>query len=133
MRLWLAVACSVTAAPRLAAQVDPSVRWETLHTTHFRIHFNPQLEDQARRAAVNAERAYAALAAELTPPRGMIDIVLADNVDLTNGQATPFPTNRIILYAYPPVDAPTSRQMRPATSRWKWSSAAASLTPPRET
>jgi hypothetical protein len=113
VRLWLVVACSVActvaAAPRLAAQVDPSVRWETLHTAHFRIHFNPQLEDQARRAAVNAERAYAALAAELTPPRGMIDIVLADNVDLTNGQATPFPTNRIILYAYPPVDAPTLR------------------------
>jgi Tol biopolymer transport system component len=109
VRLWVLAACSVVAAPRLAAQVDPSVRWETLHTAHFRIHFNPQLEDQARRAAVNAERAYAALARELVPPRGTIDIVLADNVDLTNGQATPFPTNRIILYAYPPVDAPTLR------------------------
>src|SRR6202167_1285008 len=109
VRLWVVVACSVAAAPRLTAQVDPSVRWETLHTAHFRIHFNPQLEDQARRAAVTAERAYAALARELVPPRRTIDIVLADNVDLTNGQATPFPTNRIILYAYPPVDAPTLR------------------------
>lgn len=103
------VACLVAGARRLGAQVDPSVRWETLHTAHFRIHFNPQLEDQARRAAVNAERAYAALARELVPPRGIVDIVLADNVDLTNGQATPFPTNRIIIYAYPPVDAPTLR------------------------
>jgi hypothetical protein len=103
------VACLVAGARRLGAQVDPSVRWETLHTAHFRIHFNPQLEDQARRTAVNAERAYAALARELVPPRGIVDIVLADNVDLTNGQATPFPTNRIIIYAYPPVDAPTLR------------------------
>jgi Tol biopolymer transport system component len=110
VRTWVVVgACLVGAAPRLAAQVDPSVRWETLHTAHFRVHFNPQLEDQARRAAVNAERAYAALARELVPPRGIVDIVLADNVDLTNGQATPFPTNRIIIYAYPPVDAPTLR------------------------
>jgi hypothetical protein len=107
--LWVLAACSVAVAPRLAAQVDPSVRWETLHTEHFRIHFNPQLEDQARRAAKNAERAYAALARELVPPRGTIDLVLADNVDLTNGQATPYPTNRIIIYAYPPVDAPTLR------------------------
>ncbi len=107
--LWVLAACGVAAARPLRAQVDPSVRWETLHTAHFRIHFNPQLEDQARRAARNAERAYAALARELVPPRGTIDIVLADNVDLTNGQATPFPTNRIIIYAYPPVDAPTLR------------------------
>ena len=99
----------VLCVPPIAAQADPSLRWETLHTEHFRIHFNPVLEDQARRAAVNAERAYTALARELVPPRGVVDIVLADNVDFTNGQATPFPTNRIIIYAYPPGDEPTLR------------------------
>ena len=91
------------------AQVDPSARWETLHTAHFLIHFNPPLEDQARRLAVNAERAYAALAREVVEPRGPIDIVLADNYDVTNGQATPFPTNRIIVWAYPPADAMSLR------------------------
>jgi len=91
------------------AQVDPSAHWKTLQTVHFRVHFNPELEEQARRAAVNAERAYTALAAELVPPRGPIDLVLADNVDYSNGQTTPFPTNRIILYAYPPVDASALR------------------------
>jgi hypothetical protein len=99
----------LAAATSARAQVDPSVRWETLRTPHFLVHFSPPLEDQARRLAVNAERAYAALAAELTPPRGMVDIVLADNVDFTNGQATPFPSNRIILYAHPPVDDQTLR------------------------
>lgn len=76
---------------------------------HFRIHFNPPLEDQARRLAVNAERAYAGLARELVEPRAPIDIVLADNYDVSNGQATPFPTNRIIVWAYPPADAMSLR------------------------
>lgn len=98
------------AGPRpLAAQLDPSVHWETLVTTHFHIHFAPPLELAARRAAVNAERAYDALARELVPPREPIDIVLADNVDYSNGVTTPFPTNHIILYAHPPVDAQTLR------------------------
>ncbi len=99
------VAWSFFGAVSLGAQVDPSAHWRTLRTAHFSLHFNPELEEQARRAAANAERAYALLAAELEPPRGPIDIVLADNVDYSNGQTTPFPTNRIVLYAYPPVDA----------------------------
>ncbi len=92
-----------------SAQVDPSAHWETLQTAHFRVHFNPALQDQARRAAANAERAYTLLSSELVPPRGPIDLVLADNVDYSNGQTTPFPTNRIIIYAYPPVDASSLR------------------------
>jgi hypothetical protein len=105
----LVVASLLVGAAQVGAQVDPSARWETLNTVHFRVHFNPALEDQARRAAVNAERAYEALAKELVPPRGPIDIVLADNADYSNGQTTPFPSNRIILYAYPPVDASALR------------------------
>ncbi len=91
------------------AQVDPSQHWETLTTEHFHLHFTPPLEVAARRAAINAERAYAALARELVPPREPIDVVLADNVDFSNGSTTPFPTNHIILYAHPPVDAQTLR------------------------
>ena len=33
----------------------------------------------------------------------MIDVVLSDDVDLSNGSATPYPTNRIVIYANPPV------------------------------
>jgi WD40 repeat protein len=91
------------------AQIDPSASWRTLTTTHFRIHFAPPLEDAARRAAVNAERAYTALARELVPPRGTIDVVLSDDVDYANGQASPTPTNRIVLYAHPPIDVQSLR------------------------
>lgn len=87
------------------AQLIPNDDWRTLETAHFRVHFTPQLEEQARRAAVNAERAYAQLSAELVPPRGTIDLVIADNVDYVNGYATPFPSNRIVVFAHPPTDA----------------------------
>jgi hypothetical protein len=68
------------------------------------VHFTPSLESEARRAAVNAERAYAELATELVPPRGTIDLVVSDNVDYVNGYATPFPSNRIVVYTHPPTD-----------------------------
>jgi hypothetical protein len=92
-----------------AAQVAPDARWLTLRTEHFRVHFTPELETLARRAAGNAERAYAQLAAELHEPRGPIDLVLSDDVDFTNGSATTFPSNRIVVYASPPADQATLR------------------------
>jgi hypothetical protein len=91
------------------AQVAPDNDWRTLRTEHFRVHFTPELEPLARRAAANAERAWAQLAAELPPPRGPVDLVVSDDVDVTNGYATTFPTNRIVVYAHPPVDNPSLR------------------------
>lgn len=104
-RLLLAVLVAAVALARpVTAQVRPDLDWFTIRTANFRVHFTPELETLARRTAANAERAYALLAADLVPPRGVIDIVLADNVDYANGYATPFPTNRIVLYARPPVE-----------------------------
>lgn len=106
MRSWLAVAAlTFIAAHASFAQLAPNADWRTLHTRHFRVHFAPALEQEARRAAVNAERAYAQLSAELVPPRGIIDLVVSDDVDYVNGYATPYPTNRIVVYAHPPTDA----------------------------
>jgi hypothetical protein len=98
------LACAVASAP---AQVAPDAHWRTIDTEHFRIHFTPELEAMARRAAVDAETAYAALAERLHPPRGPIDLVVADNVDYSNGFTTPFPTNRIVVYTHPPLDSPS--------------------------
>ena len=104
-RVALAAALVLCAARATGAQLPPNEDWRTLHTRHFRVHFTPPLEDEARRAAVNAERAYAELSTELVPPRGTIDLVVSDNVDYVNGYATPFPSNRIVLFAHPPTDA----------------------------
>lgn len=101
----LAGALALCLAPAaLRAQIRPDADWRTLRTAHFYIHFTPPLEAQARRAAVNAERAWTNLAGELVPPRGAIDLVLSDDADFSNGSATPFPTNRIVIYANPPAD-----------------------------
>jgi len=102
--ITLAAVLACSAARVASAQLPPNDNWRTLETRHFRVHFTPQLEQEARRAAVNAERAYTALSTELVPPRGTIDLVISDNVDYVNGYATPFPSNRIVVFAHPPTD-----------------------------
>ena len=96
------VALSLSAA-RARAQPSPAERYRTIETPHFNIHFTPPLEETARRAAVYAERAHERLSRHLTPARGKIELILADNIDLANGSATPLPTNRITVFASPPV------------------------------
>ena len=90
-------------AGALQAQVDPRGAMRTLATPHFRVHVREGQEPLARRSAAIAERAYAQLARELATPAGPIDLLIADNVDYSNGFAQVFPTNRVVIYAVPPV------------------------------
>ena len=82
----------------------PNEPWRTIETVHFRVHFPKQLEPLARRAGGEAERAWTRLAAELVAPRTPVDLVLTDNQDESNGQATVFPSNRIVIWVHPPID-----------------------------
>lgn len=104
---WLLALSSVVSSvvsPRVArAQVDPRGAMRTIATPHLRVHFRPAQEALARRAALLAEAAYAALARELEPPAGPVELLVADNVDASNGYAQVFPTNRVVIYAVPPV------------------------------
>jgi len=104
-----AISVMATIARVAQAQVDPRGPVRTIPTTHFRVHFRADSGDaseaMARRAAGLAERAYAQLAREFAPPAGPIELLLADNVDFSNGFAQIFPTNRIVVYAVPPVEA----------------------------
>lgn len=93
------------AAAPARAQVSPGLHWRTIPTEHFRVHFPPGLEAVARRAAGSAERAYGRLAKELHEPRGPIDLTIGDNLDVSNGYTTVFPSNRIVIYARPTIDA----------------------------
>jgi len=104
----LALAALALAAHSAAAQ-RPDAEWRTIATPHFRVHFEPASEEVARRAAASAEWAYAALARELVPPRGTIELVVSDDADFSNGFTTTFPTNRIVVYAQPPVDESSLR------------------------
>lgn len=101
-----AVLILLLAAPReVEAQLRPDLDWRSLSTEHFRVHFTPPLEPLARRAAAEAERAFDGLSKELHPPRTPIDVVVSDDADFANGWATPLPTNRVVIYADPPIDA----------------------------
>ena len=110
MRLLAAIAAASIVYPVLAsAQLVPNARWYTIETKHFRVHFTRGLESEGRRGAADAERAFAELSTELKPPRGKVDLVIADNIDYVNGYATTFPSNRIVVYAHPPFDSPDLR------------------------
>ena len=112
LRRIAACACAAAAVvltPAAAnAQLPSDESIRVIDTPHFRVHYAPGMETLARRAGARAEEAYAAIAEVLVrPPRSRIDMLVADNVDYSNGFATPFPRNRIVLYAHPPVDDPT--------------------------
>ncbi|HEX4628456.1 MAG TPA: hypothetical protein VH137_06655, partial [Gemmatimonadales bacterium] len=90
-------------AGQAEAQADPAGPWRTLHTPHFRIHFLPAYRAVALTEAREAERSYRLLATELRPPRGVVDITLADGFDASNGFTSVAPSNRITILAAPPV------------------------------
>ncbi|HUG40717.1 MAG TPA: hypothetical protein VMM12_09535 [Longimicrobiales bacterium] len=85
----------------------PQEEYWTFRTEHFRVTFTPALAGLAREAAEVAERVHAVLREELAAaPAGPIELVVTDHVDYTNGYATPFPSNRVVVFARPPVDMP---------------------------
>ena len=86
------------------AQPAPHHRYRTLETPHFRVHVAEGLEREGRVAAAAAERAYTELSRELVRPRGLIELVVSDDADYANGNATPFPSNRINIFAAPPIE-----------------------------
>lgn len=91
----------------------PDGAWLTLETAHFSVTFPPELEGLGREAASVAEAVYEILQADLAPaPEGRIEVVVTDHVDYTNGYATPFPSNRIVLFARPPLDVVGLSSMR---------------------
>jgi hypothetical protein len=95
-----ALACAAVAA---AQPYDPSFRWRTLETPHFRVHHHEGEERLAQDAAREAERAHAKLSPRLGySPARRTEIVLSDDSDDANGSATPLPYNTIRLYAVPP-------------------------------
>jgi hypothetical protein len=95
-----ALACATIARPQ---PYDPSFRWRTIETPHFRVHHHQGEEDLAQDVAREAERAHARLAPRLGwAPAGRTEVVLSDDVDDANGSATPLPYNTMRLYAVPP-------------------------------
>ena len=106
-RLLALSLASMAGASVAGGQIPSNEHWRTIETRHFRVHFTPALEREARHAASVAERAYANLASELVRPRGPIDLILSDATDASNGSATVIPRPLVVMYARPPVDEPS--------------------------
>lgn len=104
--LFIALMGSARAAE--GQRPPPDGDWYTFQTEHFRVTYQAGLEGLARHAAGVAERTHAVLSEDLVrPPRGPIDLVVTDHVDFSNGFATPFTSNRVVVFARPPVGLPS--------------------------
>ena len=100
--LTTAIVLSAVASP--SAQIfDPALRFRSLPTQHFVIHFHQGEDVLAQRLARIAEETWRALQQPLgrTPPR-LTHVVLADQTELFNGYATPVPYDTVVLYAVTP-------------------------------
>lgn len=101
----LALALILGAGASANAQLRPNATWRHIETQHFNIIYEAGLDSIARHAAERAEVEHLRLSERLIrAPSGRIDIVIANNTDITNGFATPFPSNRVVIWARPPVD-----------------------------
>jgi hypothetical protein len=83
--------------------VDPSVRWRTLDTANFSVHFAEQHRPQARIVASVAEAVYPRITGMLAwQPEARIHLVLLDSTDFANGVASPLPFNYSAVFLSPP-------------------------------
>src|SRR6266478_988473 len=99
MRLALLVL--VAAYP--AAALDPCFVWETLETPHFQVHYHQGMYWYAQKAARAAELSHQRLVPLLDHvPEERTHIVVQDDTDFANGNASPVLYNLIHAYAAPP-------------------------------
>ena len=92
-------ACAADAA---AQRYDPRLRFRTISTPRFDIHYHQGEEPLARRVAQLAETIAADLEPRIGRPRARVHVVLVDQTDASNGWATPLPYNLIEIAAASP-------------------------------
>ena len=109
MRRALVLAASlvvvVVATPSAdAARWDPALRWNTLFTEHFAIHFHQGEAELAAELALVAEDVHELLTPYLKwEPFGRTQLAIVDPTDGANGYASTVPNNTIVLYAVQPT------------------------------
>ncbi len=87
-----------------AVMFDPQLKWKSIKTDHFYIHFHQGLGKIALRLSEIAEDAHKDLTKDIGwQPALRTDVVLVDNTDMANGFAIPVPYNKIQLYITRPM------------------------------
>lgn len=99
MWAWLCLACLLPGWAERAHADDPALRWQTLETRHFIIHYHERLGDLPERVARFCEEAHVQLVPLLDwVPAEKTHVVLDDRVDTANGSALIVPRNTIRLF-----------------------------------
>jgi len=89
--------------PARSAQANPDLKFRTITTEHFIIHYHVGIEEVADRTAMLAERAYDRLTLGLGhAPRLRTHVIITDTTDASNGFANAVPYPRIRLFAAAP-------------------------------
>ncbi len=84
---------------------DPQLVWHTLESRHFRIHFHQGLAPLAQRVADIGEGVYQAVGTLMGwHPRQVVEVLLSDHTDDSNGSANAVPYNVLRLFATSPED-----------------------------
>ncbi len=86
-------------------QPEIKKRWLTLHSAHFSFHYEASNRAAAIQMAQVAERIHAEWTHWLDwEPATATEVVILDNVDFSNGRATPYPYNRLQIYLPTPTE-----------------------------
>ena len=81
-----------------AASYNPKLKYRTINTEHFAIHYPAYIEDVAQRAALVAEQVYDTLEPKFEwKPWGRTQMLLTDSSDDPNGMASVLPYNWIYI------------------------------------
>jgi hypothetical protein len=88
-----------------SGRYDPRLRFQTISTSRFDIHYHQGGDTEARRLALLADAIAAELDTTLGRPSGRVQVVLVNQSDVSNGWATPLPYNTIEVAAAAPSGA----------------------------
>jgi len=100
---WFFILINLTNLLYSASIYDPKLKWKTIETPHFYIHFHQGEYELAQLTANLGEEVHKKLCSFFQyQPKGKTHIILVDNTDIANGIATVFPEKYIIIFVVPP-------------------------------
>jgi Tol biopolymer transport system component len=95
---FIVVALSLLPRAGLGAGVDPSLKWKTITTEHFRVHYHQGEQWTAQQVAQIAEEVYPHITGLYHYEPGIVDFIVKDNEDFANGAAYYY-DNKVELWA----------------------------------
>lgn len=86
-----------------AASFDPDIKWQTIQTEHFNLHYDKNMLAIAKKVALYLEEAHTKLSKKIKwKPWGRTQVILSDFHDQPNGHASVVPYNWMLLRVAPP-------------------------------